>query len=343
MGNRVSIRNVVGISWERMKNLLFRPFELAKWIILGFCAWVVTLGGQNGGSGGNLPSNVAQSSRNASENFWGQMNYLLNSPEKSFLERMAEIFDTTSTVIVAITIAVIFVFILVAALVVLFTWLRFRFEFVFLDNLVHNRAKVSAPWREFKAYAHSLWGNYLLILLVFAVVNVFLFLPIFLLGMGHWMKRCAAASDILMPNSSEIFTLVLIVILFFAWGLAFTFWQFFMEHFQIPVMYQKKMLFKESSVYAWRLVKENPGVFIRFLLMVILIDIIFGICIVLGIFLSCCFLLLLLVIPVINTTVMLPYLALKRYLGVDLLAALAPDLSPYPIEKTETIEQPGNA
>ncbi len=36
---------------ERVKTVLFRPFDLGKWFVIGFCAWLAELGKHEGGSG----------------------------------------------------------------------------------------------------------------------------------------------------------------------------------------------------------------------------------------------------------------------------------------------------
>ena len=45
-------------AWNRMKDLLFRPFDLGRWLAIGFTAWLATLTeGGGGGGGGNFPIN----------------------------------------------------------------------------------------------------------------------------------------------------------------------------------------------------------------------------------------------------------------------------------------------
>ncbi len=38
-------------AWQRTKLILFNPFQLDKWLILGFTAWLATLGESSTGSG----------------------------------------------------------------------------------------------------------------------------------------------------------------------------------------------------------------------------------------------------------------------------------------------------
>ena len=39
-------------AWERMKSILWQPFDLAKWLVLGFSAWLAGLADGAGGGGG---------------------------------------------------------------------------------------------------------------------------------------------------------------------------------------------------------------------------------------------------------------------------------------------------
>ncbi|HWB59674.1 MAG TPA: hypothetical protein VG733_09280, partial [Chthoniobacteraceae bacterium] len=48
----VSVTEPVGLAIERVKQVLFRPFDFGKWITIGFCAWLASLGGGGGGGGG---------------------------------------------------------------------------------------------------------------------------------------------------------------------------------------------------------------------------------------------------------------------------------------------------
>ena len=50
----VSVIDPIGPAFEEVKTILFKPFDLGKWFVIGFCAWLAFLGsgGPGGGSGG---------------------------------------------------------------------------------------------------------------------------------------------------------------------------------------------------------------------------------------------------------------------------------------------------
>jgi len=45
-------------AWERMKHILFQPFDLAKWLVLGFSAWLAGLADGAGGGDDVAPGNL---------------------------------------------------------------------------------------------------------------------------------------------------------------------------------------------------------------------------------------------------------------------------------------------
>ena len=55
--NNVSVIDPIGPAIERVKVMLFRPFDFGRWFIIGFCAWLAYLGNGGGGGGGGGGSN----------------------------------------------------------------------------------------------------------------------------------------------------------------------------------------------------------------------------------------------------------------------------------------------
>ena len=49
----ISVTEPVSPALERVKTMLFKPFDLGKWFTIGFCAWLAALG-EGGGSGMNF-------------------------------------------------------------------------------------------------------------------------------------------------------------------------------------------------------------------------------------------------------------------------------------------------
>jgi hypothetical protein len=47
---QISVTTPVGLAYYRAKRMLFQPFDLSKWFLIGFCAWLAGLGESGGGS-----------------------------------------------------------------------------------------------------------------------------------------------------------------------------------------------------------------------------------------------------------------------------------------------------
>jgi hypothetical protein len=43
-GSKIEIFKPFGESFEVMKKILFQPFDLKKWLIIGFAAWLANFG-----------------------------------------------------------------------------------------------------------------------------------------------------------------------------------------------------------------------------------------------------------------------------------------------------------
>jgi len=115
----------------RMSRALFSPFDLKKWFVIGFTAFLAGLADVQM-SGGFPDQSVAKRSKFDVEDvlYFPQRawEWLLNHPGWA----------------VGIAIGAF----LLCVLVVVITWISARGKFMFLDNVVHNRSRVAEPCRE---------------------------------------------------------------------------------------------------------------------------------------------------------------------------------------------------
>ena len=49
-GSKIEIFKPFGEAFELTKKILFQPFELKKWFVIGFAAWLANLGAGGGGN-----------------------------------------------------------------------------------------------------------------------------------------------------------------------------------------------------------------------------------------------------------------------------------------------------
>jgi hypothetical protein len=135
-----------------MKKILFQPFDVKKWFVIGFAAWLANLG--------------------------GGFNYQYNRRED--IQKLSETISQIPHSILVIGVCVLISFVLI--LIVLFAWLRARGRFLFMDCIVKNRGAIAESWRDFRKEGNSYFFFSLLVgfaFLVFAAVLSFPFmLPI---------------------------------------------------------------------------------------------------------------------------------------------------------------------
>src|SRR6476659_6514620 len=147
-GSKIEIFKPFGEAFELMKRILFQPFDLKKWLVLGFAAWLANLGASGGGIGNfNYPDNRREGAQ-------------------KFYETIGQI--PQPVLITAICVLICGVLLLI----VLSAWLRARGRFIFLDCIVRNRAAIVAPWKEFRGEGNSFFLFSLLVVLVVVPVIV---------------------------------------------------------------------------------------------------------------------------------------------------------------------------
>jgi hypothetical protein len=228
-GGKVEIIKPFGEAFELMKKILFQPFDLKKWFVIGFAAF---LSGHI--SGVNLPLGN-----------WGSTRTEQSIPSPNLEEWKPWLPIILTVFVIAILI-----------LVVLFTWLKARGNFIFTDCIARNRAAIAAPWREYRREGNS---YFLFLLLVgFGAMSIFglLALCTFLFPLlGHH------ASNATMTPLLIVFLIVFLLI----WiGFAFVFGV--ISYFMVPLMYVRRCRVAEAFRQVAALFFEQPGPFILFCL-----------------------------------------------------------------------------
>jgi hypothetical protein len=211
---RLSVTDPIGRAWNHMIAVLFQPFNLSRWFIMGFGAWLAGLG--QGGGGFNFPTGGGDF-------------------DDSGFERVAH--DITSDVGLFITIAVL-VGVLVIGLTVLFLWLSSRGKFMLLYNVARNTPAIGEPWREYRREGNSLFQFHLLVVLsTFA-----LFIGIAGMGLGiaapAFLQGAFGPSAVLAIIYGIFGVIVAVVLLTVVLVLA--------EDFIVPIMYQRRVGVKQA-------------------------------------------------------------------------------------------------
>ena len=282
-------------AWKRMKNLLFRPFDLGRWIAIGFTAWLATLTEGGGGGGGNFPIN-----------------------DKRELDHLGLFIREHLTVIIVVASVVLLFCILLGFLL---SWLSARGKFMFLDNALTGQAEIVAPWRAWRKQGNSLfWWEFAFGWILLAVILV-LALP------------CVATAwpDIHshLFRGYSVAAIILGFFLLLPFLLVVGYITVFLHDFVVPLM--RKHDLKTNA--AWRLfrplLRANFGAFLLYGLLRFAISMLLGIVLAtVGCF-ACVFTCgcvgCLLAMPFVGTVILLPVMAWERYWGPEFLRQYGPE------------------
>ncbi|HVM62892.1 MAG TPA: hypothetical protein VMV72_18670 [Verrucomicrobiae bacterium] len=308
----VSVTEPVNRAIERVKLLLFHPFDLGKWFTIGFGAWLATIG-----------------ERGASFNFPSHKQY-----QPGDMESFRQWFDHAHNYVVnnlnwilPLAIAVV---IFAFALGVLFTWLHSRGAFMFLHCVALNKAEIDVPWTRYAAAANSLFLFRLVLWLISLVPVVSL-----LVFTGITAIRLVHQGDGILQIVLGLMPLLLMLV---AVGILFCVIRKLTVDFVVPIM----MLRGTKCLAAWSeflgLLSVNVGRFILYLLFQIVLAIVLGLIVVVAAVVTCCFCCLLLV-PYISTVLLLPVLIFKRSYSLFYLAQYGPPYDVFAPQTTATSPQ----
>jgi hypothetical protein len=284
---QISVIDPISPAIERVKTILFRPFDLGKWFVIGFCAWLAFLGeGGGGGSGPNF-------------NFGGQQ---YETSGESFHHAKEFLIENLYWILpVAITVTVV---IIIIGLVI--TWLNSRGRFMFLHCVALNKAEVVVPWHKFKKQGNSLF----LFRIVLGLISfaVFMLLVAMLIVIGVLLFTGGGG-----PNPLGIILMALLAFcLIIPTAIVFALIGKFTRDFVVPIMFLRQGTCMVAWREFWPLLTGNKGKFAIYILFQIVIALAIGIIIMACVCITCCCLGCILAIPYIGTVLMLPVLVFHR-------------------------------
>ena len=280
-------------AWERMKHILWRPFDLAKWLVLGFSAWLAGLADGAGGGGWKYVFDE--------EDFPGR--HAIHSGGDAFRDAGEAL----------IWLPIIFVVIMaIAAILLVVLWLSSRAKFIYLDNVIHNRAQIVEPWHRLRDLGNSLFlwrlGFVVACGLIVLVLLLLFFAPAATLSFSDALAGLSYAA--------MIFGVLIMIVL----GLIAAFVALLLEGFVIPIMYKFDLKATEAWRYFLPWIKSRPLPFVLYGLFVLvlgfLVVVVFGILCVL----TCC----IVALPYVGTVILLPIWVTYRLFSVEFLAQFDP-------------------
>ncbi len=306
--------------WAHMVNVLFRPFQFEKWIVLGFCAWLTTLG--NFGFAGRPFGSQYQQKPRAS----------FNEVVADWMPQAKAYFATNQVWLIPLAVVAV---LMVLALWGCALWISSRSQFLFLDGVIQNRAAVTEPWKEFAAEGNSLFRCYLAAL---AILLAFLLVG---LGLGFGIAQLDSAGaisrglTITVSVLSGLFGLGLIVAGLIAVVL--------FDAFVIPLMWLRRSSCLDACQEFHALLNSDRMVFLRYLLLVFLIEIVTSLALGAATLLTCCLLGIIQMIPLVGTVVLLPIPVFHRSFSLSLLAQFGPEYDAFTVAAPPQCSPPSDS
>jgi len=312
--DRVSVINPIGPAIERVKLMLFRPFDLQKWLVIGFCAWLAYLGaggGGGGGGGGGPHYTVPQGRHEHREQI------------RQDIENAREYVAENSYWIIPVAVSVV---VLIVVIGLLIAWLNSRGRFMFLHCVATNKAEVKIPWHKFRKHANSLFLFRIVLgiigLAVIGVPVIAIVVLAIMLASGALVAVAAVPGIIIVG----LMLFALLIVLFLVRKFTFD--------FVVPIMF----LQTTSCVAGWRqfmiTLSANKARFALYLLFQIVIGIVVGAIIGIGfcVGLCLCCASCLLLIPYIGTVILLPLWVFERAYSLYYLQQFGPRLDVFAVE-----------
>lgn len=292
----ISYSGPIGRAWNRMKVALFKPFDLNKWFILGFTAFLAGLASWHNGTVGSRWSDR------------GSFREFVDFPSRAWQWLNSHLL---------LFMVIIFALAVFIAVVIIILWLSARGSFMFLDNVVRDKAEISVPWKRFKTLGNSLFVWHLVFGLIGLSLSI-LFSVFFFITAAHYYKdRSDFPIPIILAVGMALFFLFVVIII------AYIF--LFLRHFVVPIMYKNNI----KTVPAWHIFLsvfgQHPLYFILYGLLVFVLMIAFVIAVIFAGLITCCLGWFLLVIPYIGTVITLPVWYFFRAFSLEFLAQFGPE------------------
>jgi hypothetical protein len=302
----ISVTQPLGSAMNRAIAMTFKPFDLGRWFVLGFIAWLAELGENVSGSGGGggrggvrLPAPGPGP---------GPATTTTQPAPTSLPAPFDQIWNWITLHLVLVVVALAVALAIIVAIWLLIMWINSRGKFMLLHAIATNTAKVVEPWKQFRELGNSFFG----FKVVMAVLGVVVLLVVTALPL---LVAWPDISNRAISGHTVVAVLLFIVLwLPAALFLGLTVWAG--NHFVTTIMYARRCRVGP----AWREFAENVmtghvGTLILFLLMEILLGVAAAFVQVTVGCMTCCIGFL----PYISTVVLLPIALFLRCYSIYFL------------------------
>ncbi len=307
----ISVTEPVSPAFERVKTMLFKPFDLGKWFTIGFCAWLAVLG-EGGSTGGGINNSFNYNSNN------GNGGAAADSLRHDYHQVRDFVLNNLNWIIPAAAGAMI----LLIAMWLLILWLSSRGRFMFLHCVALDKAEVGEPWNKFECEANSLfWFR-----LVMGLIGLVVMMPMLAVIAGLIVRMVLRGE----PDVGGIMAASGLGLVFIVLAMGFALIHKFTDDFVVPILFLRG----GRCLAAWReffgLLAQNAGLFTLYILFQIVLGMAIGIIVLGAILITCCIAGCLMFLPYIGTVVLLPVLVFKRSYSLYFLAQFGPGYDVFP-------------
>jgi hypothetical protein len=316
-------------AWERMLVILFRPFDLGKWFVIGFSAFLAgLLAGGNGVNGSFNFNNFPQQFKPAG----GTFNVTTNStPQVDFHQLGTQFGHYFSGMAIGLIVGIFLaIFLFIIAFTLLLFWLGARGQFMFLDNIVRNRAAIAWPWTYYARQGNSFFLVYLLLSFVSFVLLVPILVAAVVLGLPLYQHQR-------WPDGTEIGEFAALGVAYLIVGIASYIVLFLFRELSIPIMFRQGITAWPAFLAALNLIRRFPGSICVLVLLRIALFIGTVVVCVLACCATCCCLYQL---PYLGTVIILPVLVFVRCFTLDCLAQFGPEYDVFTVDVASTAAAP---
>lgn len=287
---RISVVDPLSRALDRVNKVLFDPFDLGKWFILGFGAWLAMLG-QIGFGGPTLNFFLGQDSQGR-----GGIELLVFTLPFTFVGMIVGL-----------------------AMAVVFAWLGSRADFIFAHCVVRDKAEVSEPWKLYSRQGNSLFLVRLGIGVVWFLVTFLLFgLAIFQYVTLYSRGQRPMVSELLLYTGAFWGVHLLLSGIFMLFIML-------LRDLVVPIMMLRGCTCSEAWYELKTLIGANFGRFTLYVVFRLLLATLIFLIIGALILCTCCLGLFLLGIPYIGSVVLLPASVFKRSYSLYYLAQYGPE------------------
>jgi hypothetical protein len=280
---KISLDFALKDGFKRMKRILFEPFEISKWLIIGFAVFLYSLGQGIGGFHSNfhLPmgnNQQIQKDFGSAKDFFGD--------------------NTLPFILILIG-----GFLILFALMLIVVWLSSRGKFLVLHNLIENKGEIKNPWKNFGHLGDRLFF-FRVIFYILTFLIVLILLTPFLILLFKAMKN-----DSFSVSFYIVFTLTILIVILFSLIIAII--NAVLLDFVAPIMLKREV----STLSCFKIFYHDflKGNFVSFLLFYLVkwgLSICCGIIILIVSCCTCC----IAALPYISSVVFLPiFLFLECY------------------------------